>query len=133
VALAAPNAALVSDSVVDGERHVVLRVTAPPGTTALAMHAREAKVLSSSIDGRLVDTTRYRLRAPEWSMQYWAVPDSGAIVALSVPAGAKIVFDIAARRPGIPQLQGIAIPARPPYVVPSQTGDVNVVYREWRF
>jgi hypothetical protein len=97
------------------------------------MRARGAKVLASSIDGRVVDTTRYRRRARDWVMQYWAVPDSGAVVALSVAAGARIDFDLAARRPGIPPIPGVTIPPRPPYVVPSQAGDANIVYRQWRF
>jgi RNase P/RNase MRP subunit p29 len=133
VPLGAPNATLVLDSVSNGARRVVLRVTAPAGTTGLVMRARGAKVLTSSIDGRVVDTTRYRLRARDWVMQYWAVPDTGAIVAFSIPAGDRIDFDLAARRPGIPPVPGVTIPTRPPYVVPSRTGDVSIVYRQWRF
>src|SRR5450830_880393 len=133
VPLGAPNATLVRDTLIDGARRVVLRVSAPAGTTGLVMRARGAKVLESSIDGRVVDTTRYRHRARDWVMQYWAVPDTGAIVALSTPAGGHIDFDLAARRPGIPPVPGVTIPPRPPYVVPSQTGDVSIVYRQWRF
>jgi hypothetical protein len=66
-------------------------------------------------------------------MEYWAVPDTGAIVSLSIPAGGHIDFDLAARLPGIPAVPGVTIPPRPPYVVPSQTGDVSIVYRQWRF
>ena len=72
-------------------------------------------------------------KAQTITMEYWAIPDSGAVVELSVPAGGQIDFDLAARRPGIPSVSGLQIPARPPYVVPSQTGDVNIVYRQWRF
>ena len=133
VPLGAPDAALVSDTVIDGARRIVLRVSAPAGTTGLVMRARGAKVLTSSIDGRLVDTTRYRLRARDWVMQYWAVPDTGAIVALSIPAGDRMDFDLAARRPGIQPVPGVRIPPRPAYVVPSQTGDVSIVYRQLRF
>jgi hypothetical protein len=133
VPLGAPNAALVRDTLMDGARRVVLRVSAPPGTTGLVMRVSGAKVLASSIDGRVVDTTRYRDRARDWVMQYWAVPDTGAIVELSIPAGGRMDFDLAARRPGIPPVPGVTIPARPPYVVPSQTGDVSIVYRQLRF
>jgi hypothetical protein len=66
-------------------------------------------------------------------MEYWAVPDSGAIVALSIPPGQHIVFDLAARRPGLPAIPGIAIPSRPSNVVPSQAGDVSISYRRTRF
>jgi hypothetical protein len=133
VPLAAPNAVLVRDTLINGARGVVLRVSAPAGTTALVMRARGAKVLASSIDGRDVDTTRYRYRVRDWVMEFWAVPDTGAIVSLSIPVGGHIDFDLAARRPGIPTVPGVTIPPRPPYVVPSQTGDVSIVYRQWRF
>ena len=133
VPLGDPGATLIRDTVVNGLRRVVLRVTAPAGTTGLVMRARGANVLASAIDGRAVDTTRYRHRTRDWSMQYWAVPDSGAVVELTVAAGNNIDFDLAARRPGIPPVSGVSIPPRPPYVVPSGTGDVSIVYRHWRF
>lgn len=133
VPLGAPNATLVHDTVSGGVRQIVLRVSAPAGTTGLVMRASGAKVLTSSIDGRVVDTARYRIRTRDWIMQYWAVPDSGALVALSIPAGGHVSVDLAARQPGIPPIPGVAIPARPSYVVPSQTGDVSIVYRPLRF
>jgi hypothetical protein len=133
VPLAAPNATLIGDTSTGEARRIVLRVSAPAGTTGLVMRASGAKVLSSTIDGRAVDTTRYRRRARDWLMQYWAVSDTGAIVALSIPAGSQIDFELAARRPGIPSVAGLTIPPRPPYVVPSQAGDASVVYRKWRF
>lgn len=133
VALEYPAAKLIGDSVVAGVRRVTLRANAPAGTTGLVMRVSGARVLESSIDGREVDTTRYRHRTRDWAMQYWAVPDSGAVVALSVPAGAHFDFELAARRPGIPSVPGVVIPRRPEYVVPSQSGDVSIVYREWRF
>jgi hypothetical protein len=133
VPLAGPNAILIGDTLVDATRRVVLRVTAPVGTTALVMRARGAKVLASSIDGRVVGTTRYRHRDRDWVMEYWAVPEGGATITLSIPAGGHIAFDLAARRPGIPSVPGVTIPPRPPYVVPSQTGDVSIVYAERHF
>jgi hypothetical protein len=133
VALAGPNATLIGDSLFNGIRRVALRVTAPAGTTALVMRATGAKVLTSSIDGRVVDTTRYRHRERDWVMEYWAVPDSGATIALSIPAGSHVDFDLAARRLGIPPVPGVTIPPRPPYVVPSYTGDVSIVYSQRRF
>ncbi len=139
VALAAPDAILIGDTLMNGARRVTLRVSAPTGTTGLQMRAHGAKVLTASIDGRVVDTTRYRSgaryrdRAGDWVMQYWAVPDSGAIVALSIPAEGRIQLELAARRPGVPPIPGVTIPPRPLGVVPSQTGDVSIVYRERSF
>jgi hypothetical protein len=139
VALGAPDATLIADTTMNSARRVVLRVSAPPGTTGLVMRVRGAKVLAASIDGRVVDTTRYRSagrprdHANDWVMQYWAVPDTGAIVALSIPPGGHIDFDLAARHPGLPSIPGVTIPPRSPDVVPSQTGDVSIVYRERQF
>jgi hypothetical protein len=133
VPLAQPAATLVGDTVIDGARHVVFRVTAPPAATDLTIRASGAKVLTAAIDGRVVDTTRYRYHSPDWRMDYWAVPDSGAIVALSIPVGSQIDVELTSRVPGLPPVPGVTIPARPPNVVPSQGGDMSLVYRRWRF
>ena len=133
VQLPAPSATLVSDSAVGSLRKLRLRLTAPVGTTALRMRASGAEVVASSIDGRAVDTTRYRSRTHDWVMEYWAVPDTGATIELTIPAGKHIGFELAARQSGLPSLSGMSIPPRPSYVVPSQTGDISVVYRQWRF
>lgn len=139
VALVAPDAVLVGDSVTKGVRRVSIRVTAPAGTSGLIMRARGAKVLDAWIDGRLVDTTRYRSAGPlselakDWVMQYWAIPATGAMVELAIPAEAHIILNLAARGPGIPAIPGMTIPARTSDVVPSQTGDVHIVYRERKF
>jgi hypothetical protein len=133
VALEAPSAVLVRDALINGARRVVFRVTAPPGTTTLVLRATGAPVLSASIDGRVVDTTRYRRKLQEWAMAYSAPPDSGAIVALSIPAAAHIGLELAAWRPGIPSVPGLSIPKRPANVVPSQAGDVSVVFRVLKF
>ena len=139
VALGAPDATLIADSTTNGARHLVLRVRAPAGTTGLLMRARGAPVLTAWIDGRLVDTTRYRTygrpgdRTRDWVMQYWAVPDTGATIALTIPAQSHLDFELAARRDGLPEIPGLTIPPRPADVVPSQTGDVNIVSRGRRF
>ncbi len=133
VPLAAPNAEFVREIVINGARRLVFRITAPPGATSLSMRARGAPVLTSSIDGRIVDTTRYRTRFPDWVMQYGAVPDSGAVIALSIPLGTHIDLDLASSTPGLPALPGVVVPPRPANVVPSQDGDVSVVYRVFRF
>jgi len=100
---------------------------------AVSMRATGAPVRTASIDERVIDTTRYRYHANAWVMQYYAVPDTGAVVALSIPPGAKIDFEIASRRPGLPTVPGVTIPPRPPFVVPVGEGDLSVVYRKYRF
>jgi hypothetical protein len=129
----APSASLLADSTSAGQRHVTLRITAPPGTTAVDVRVYDAPVLASAIDGRAVDTTRYRQRSSRWTMRYWAVPDSGMTVSLTVGAPYRFELELFARRPGLPDLADIPIAPRPDDVVPVQFGDVTVVRRRMRF
>jgi len=133
VALDAPDARFIRDTIMGGFRRVVFRLMAPKGATVVAVHASGAPVITSSIDGRVVDTTRFRRHYSQWVTEYWAVPDTGAIVALSIPPGAHIDVDVASRTPGLPAIPGTTIPARPANVVPIQTGDASVVYRRRTF
>ena len=129
--LDAPSAAIVSDSATAAGREVTFRIAAPRGVTAVVLHASGARVLRTAVDGRVVDTTRFRRRLPEWGMEYWNVPAEGALIALLMPVGSHGALTIAARRPGLPA--ALAVPARPDLVVPSQDGDVSVVYRRIAF
>lgn len=125
-----PSATVISDSVTaEGSRAVVLRVRAAPGTRSLDMRATDARVLAARVDGRPIDTSRYRQRVRQWHLDYSAPPDSGLTLALTVPRGAPLTLDLTARSAGIPSLPGVTIPARAAGVVTSQRGDVTLVHR----
>jgi hypothetical protein len=128
--LDAPSVALVSDSTIAGVRRVGVRVRTERGTTAVVVRVAGA-VARASIDGRVVDTTRFRRRGAQWATQYWNVPPDGALFSFDVAAGQPLSVEVAARRPGLPA--SVSVPARPDSVVPSQIGDVTVVYRTARF
>src|SRR6266496_2865536 len=85
-------------------RQLSLRVRASAGTTALGMRVTDAPVIGAAVDGRSIDTNRYRLRTPDWALRYWAPSDSGAILSLSVPAASTPKLEIVARSQGIPTL-----------------------------
>lgn len=131
VGLEAPTMTYVRDTIIDNARRVIVRVNAPRGTTGVVVRVLGVHVSRAAIDARVVDTTRFRHRAAQWSTQFWNVPDSGAVFSLAIPVGAKLDLEIAARRPGLPA--GIVLPKRPDYVVPSQTGDASIVYRRASF
>lgn len=133
VPAAAPTATFIRDTVINGARRVVVRVHAPPGTTGLMMDAGGAHIIRTAIDDRVADTTRYRRPSPQWYLQYWAVPDSGAVVSLAVPPGSALDLDLAARVPGLPTIPGVSIPQRPSDVVPIQSGDATIIYRHFHF
>ena len=127
--LASPTVDILSDSTTSNVRHLSLSVGASPGTTALGMRVTDALVIGAAVDGRSIDTKRYRLRTPDWTLRYWAPSDSGAIVSLSVPAASTPKLEIVARSPGIPALPGVTILPRPANVVPVQSGDLTLVRR----
>lgn len=126
-----PTAKLLLDTLIDGARRVIVRINAPPGTTALSLRATGAPVVRTAIDARVVDTTRFRFHGRTWDWAFWNVPDSGVVFSIAVPPGAHFDLAMVARRPGLPA--SVVVPPRPSYVVPRQTGDVSAVYRTVRF
>jgi hypothetical protein len=133
VQLDPPVVAKLRDTIVDAHRRLVLRVSAPRGATTLAMRGSGAPVLSASIDGRVVDTTHYRYHTNARTMDYSAPPDSGVLIALSLPPGERFTLEVTARRPGLPTIPRLSIPPRPPSIVPVNAGDVSAVYRRFIF
>ena len=129
--LDAPTVTLVSDSTLSDVRHVAVRVNAPRGTTCVVVRVSSTAVMRAAIDGRVIDTTRFRRRASQWTTQYWNVPPDGALFSFDIPAGRSLDVEIVARRPGLPAT--LQLPSRPDNVVPSQTGDASVVYRTAHF
>jgi hypothetical protein len=128
--LESPTVSLAGDSTAGNVRRIGVRVTAERGSTALTVRVA-GNVTRAAIDGRIVDTTRFRRRAAQWTTQYWNVPPEGALFSFDVPAGQPLSVEVAARRPGLPS--SVDIPARPDSVVRSQIGDVTIVYRTARF
>jgi hypothetical protein len=124
-----PAINILSDSTTSGARQLSLHVQGSAGTTTLGMRVTDAPVMSAAIDGRAIDTTRYRLHTREWTLWYWAPSDSGAMLSLVVPLGSTPKLEILACSLGIPTLPGVTIPPRPPDVVPVQFGDVTIVCR----
>ena len=118
---------IVGESMRDGARVVTLRVLPAPGSRAIAM-AADSGVVTAAVDGRLVDTSRYRVAPRRWSLQYVAPPDSGFVIALTLREGAHPTVGVMEISAGIPLLPGVRFPARPPSVLPIQGGDMTWVY-----
>jgi hypothetical protein len=123
-----PTVTTLTDSALGNGRHLVLRVRAAAGTGEISLRARGATVLTASVDGRPIDTSRYRARHTGWRLDYSAPPDSGFTLALSLPRG-DLTLDLVARRAGLPQLNGVRLPSRADDVVTVQRGDFTAVHR----
>jgi hypothetical protein len=119
-------AQLVMDSVTSAGRRLGYLVRPGREVSSISMRVVSGPVLAASLDGRSVDRSRYRYQTPEWAMNYWAPPDSGFRLELTVPGTAKPAIELVAQRPG---LAGIVVPTRPAHVVTSGLGDVRLVYR----
>ncbi len=132
-----PTASVLSDSTSGSERHLVIGVVAPAATETIDMRALGTPVLRASINGRPIDTSRYRRGiASGWSLTYSAPPPAGIKLGLTVPAGSRVSLDLLTRAPGVPPLETLHLPPLPPRlpdVVTVQTGDVTLVHRTVTF
>jgi hypothetical protein len=128
--IAAPSATVLSDSISGEMRFVTVRVRPGAGTQTLFVAPDNATVVAASVDGRPVDTSRYRSRRV-WPLQLVAPPDSGFILALTLrPAtSGRAVLGLMGRVGTIPPLEGFQIPRRPAGVLPVQAGDATLIYR----
>jgi hypothetical protein len=133
IPLGAPEAAVVADSTSGETRRLTLRIRPASGIRTIDVSAPGTRVLAAAVDGRAIDTTRYRRPSPTWAITYSAPPDSGFTLALTMPAGADASIELTGWSDGIPALPGRAIPPRPEGVVPVQSGDGTAVRRVVRF
>jgi hypothetical protein len=130
--LDAPTVTTLVDSALGNGRHLVLRVRAAAGTGDISIRANAPLVLRATVDGRPIDTSRYRAKPVSWRLEYSAPPDSGFTLALDLAPG-ELTLDLVARSAGLPQLNGVRLPARADDVVTAQRGDFTAVHRTVRF
>lgn len=119
----------LGDSVADGERHLTLRVRPEGEIRVVGLSADSGAVLAAWFDGRAVDTSGFRnpMRG-RWHMEFHAPPDSGFTLALRLGTSDALALSVVSQLPGIPQVQGLEVPDRPPGVIPIQRGDFTVVH-----
>jgi hypothetical protein len=133
IPLRGPVATVIADSTTDAGRRLALRIVSAPGTLNVEMRSVGGTVLAAAVDGRLIDTTRYRRKSAQWTLSYSAPPDSGFTIALTMPRSAKITLELSAQSAGIEPRSDLRIPPRPNDVVPVQTGDQTDIYRKVTF
>jgi hypothetical protein len=136
VSAAPPTTSVISDSTVGSERHLVIGIVPAAGTETIGMRAVGTRVLRASIDGRDIDTSRYRAGAGGWRLDYSGPPPAGVRLGLTVPANSPVSLDLIARSPGVPPLETLHVPQLPPRlpdVVTVQIGDVTLVHRRVTF
>jgi hypothetical protein len=134
VAVAGPSATLLHDSTVAAGRLLVFRVVSPSHALSTSVSAGVTRVIAASVDGRAIDTTRFRRAQSRWSFSFAAPPDSGFVLAVTVPRGTQApVFDVVTELAGLPEMPGVTVPPRPENTIPVQMGDVAFVRRRVAF
>jgi hypothetical protein len=130
--LTAPRVTVLKDSSGIGERTVQVRIQ-PGGTGTLSMglDLDTTRVLAATVDGRSIDRERYRRRPTRWALEFIAPPDSGFTLSLTMPADARPILGVTARRAGLVAWPLTLVP-RPPGVIPIQSGDMSVVHTRAR-
>ena len=134
--VAPPTTSVISDSTVGPERHLVIGIVPAAGTETISMQAIGTQVLRASIDGREIDTSRYRGGARGWRLAYSGPPPSGIRLGLTVPVNSPVSLDLITRSPGVPPLETLHLPPLPPRlpdVVTVQSGDITLIHRRVSF
>jgi hypothetical protein len=132
--VAAPVTEVVRTQAGARSRLVVVRVLPAPGTLGVTMSMDSAVVGATAVNGRPIDRSRYRRPGGRrWSLDFVAPPDSGFLLELVVTSPGPAELALLARTSGLPAIPQLAVPERPPGVLPSQNGDVSLVYKRVRF
>lgn len=133
VALIAPTTKVIVDSQAQDGRHLTVLIRPAPGTLSIGLRAMQGTVLSASVDGRVIDPSHFRYHTPTWQLSFAGPLESGFTLGLTVPKGDSLTIELTGRSAGLPSLPSRLIPPRPEHVLPSQTGDISIVYRKVRF
>ncbi len=130
VAAPGPTAELLSDSVRAEGRVVRLRILSPHAVLATRVQLIGARVSKAAVDGRAIDTTRFRRSQAQWNFEFNAPPDSGFVIDFTLAKGTKsMALELESMTSGLPTLADVLIPARPAGTIPVQMGDITVVRR----
>ncbi len=132
MSVARPIVEILGDTTLGAARRVTLRIRVIPGALGVLMDADSGAVLAAAVDGRAIDTKRYRYPTARWSLDYAAPPDSGFVLALTLRSGVHPLLDVIARTNGIAGALTMRIPPRPSGVLRAQGGDETLVHRALR-
>jgi hypothetical protein len=138
---AAPDLQVVESTIVDGKRHLRLRLLSRRGALAATMHIpASARPESILVEGRRVAMDGGRRGAPPAAAasQGWldlsdlTLPPGGAEIEMVLAATGALDWYVSDSSAGLPPAGAALLAARPPSAVPLQTGDVTLVGRKVR-
>lgn len=108
VALAPPEARLVSDSAIDGGRRVRIRITSPRGAQRMGVNVEDSMAVGDLlINGRAPGPERYAASAGQRILNYYAVPPEGVELTFSVQTTGPVRLRLTDTSYGLPAVPGL--------------------------
>lgn len=132
VTIAGPVATVLRDTTSAAGRELTLRIVSPAGVLATSVQVAGHQVRRASVDGRMIDTSRFRRSQADWEFTFAAPPDSGFTLAFVLDPSRAPALEVTSLAAGVPALPGVTIPPRPVGTVVIQTGDISAVRRRVR-
>lgn len=131
VDLPAPRVRVVGDSVADGRRTLLLRVTSERAGSELVLRATGGAVRSASVNGRPIVTRWRRRKSAGWRLTYTNPGREGILLRLELSAANPIHLEVADRSDGLPAVPGSRFEPRPLGLEPIQLPDATLVFRSY--
>lgn len=121
VPLLGPQVTVVSDSVVNGQRTLRLRLSATDGARMMAVDVTAPRGVSELvIDGHdAVASSIDWVQDGDFPIIYQNVPEAGWELALTTPAGAPVTFVVEQTANGLPEIPGMVVEPRPADMMPA--------------
>ncbi|NVJ14868.1 M20/M25/M40 family metallo-hydrolase [Myxococcus sp. AM010] len=125
-----PPTLAVLDDAVSGERRTVgLHIGSPRGARSAVVSVSGVPVLAYALDGQPGPTAQAPDTSPgaesEWVLWLEALGQEGNTLRLTVPAGRRFTLRVVDRSDGLPELPGLNVAQRPPYMIPAASLDVE--------
>jgi hypothetical protein len=137
VALPAPEVSLLDDRTENDKRTVHLRITSPRHAPMISIYV-QGNTLDGTINGKPIassDSKDHVALGNQWVVNYWAIPDDGVNMVLSLKPGQPLKINAVDRTYNLPEIPGMVIKPRPDYIMatPSGYSDSTFITKSFTF
>ena len=112
VPLAGPVVTVLHDSVTAAGRALTVHVQSPSGVLGTEVRVPGMRVRAAQVDGRRIETTRFRRAQHDWEFTFSAPPDSGFTLAFTLAPDAGTEMQVTSIAAGLPVMPGVTVPPR---------------------
>jgi hypothetical protein len=137
VALAAPIASLLSDTLSGGTRTMRVQVSSPRHAPYVSVLVEtQAEIVAASLDGQPFDLSGFsQSEHQRLEFSYYGLPDKGFELALEVASAAPVKITVQDLSNGLPSVPGMTIRPRPADLMPAPRDwlDPTIVVKSFTF